>query len=289
MGPTAAGKTEWGLAVARRLGGEIVNADAFQFYRGMDIGTAKPSPAQRADVPHHLVDVLDPAEPATVAWFQDAARAAVGDIVSRGRVPVVVGGSSLYVRALCDELDIPPNDPEVRRGLQERAERLGGAALHDELQRRDPEAARHIDPRNVRRVVRALEVVELRGSFTARLPEPVAWMPTLWLAPHWDRADLDARIERRTHAMWEAGFPEEVARLAAGGLEHAPTAARAVGYPQALAQLRGELTQEDAIAATSAATRRLARRQERTFRADSRVHWLDPAGDPAVPATAFLT
>lgn len=284
VGPTASGKSEWAMTLARSLGGELVNADAFQLYRGMDIGTAKPSSAERAEVPHHCVDVLDVVQPATVAWFQQVARDAVTDIAARGRVPVVVGGSALYVRAVCDQLDIPPNDPSVRRRLQERADAEGPAALHRELARRDPAAAAAIDPRNARRVVRALEVVELTGSFTARLPEPRPWRPTWWVAPRWDRADLDVRIAERTRRMWRDGLLDEVAALDRRGLSEAPTASRAVGYRQALAQLRGELGEEEAIAATISATRRLARRQERTFRGDPRVNWFPGSGDVPVAA-----
>ena len=290
VGPTASGKSEWAMTLARSLGGELVNADAFQFYRGMDIGTAKPSMAERSEIPHHCVDILDVDQPATVAWFQQIARDAVTDIATRGKVPIIVGGSPLYVRAVCDHLDIPPNDPSVRRRIQQRADAEGGAALHRELARRDPAAAAAIDPRNTRRIVRALEVVELTGSFTARLPEPRAWRPTWWVAPRWDRADLDVRIAERSRRMWRDGLLEEVAELSRRGLAAAPTASRAVGYPQALAHLRGELGEEEAIGATIAATRRLARRQERTFRADPRVTWFTASADaPVTEAREFLS
>lgn len=277
VGATAAGKSELGLELARRFDGEIVNADAFQLYRGMDIGTAKPTAAQQREVPHHCIDLWDITEPASVAQYQRNARAAVAGIASRGRLSIVVGGSALYVRALCDVLDIPPRDPRVRARLQRLADEVGGPALHARLTRMDPEAARHIDPRNTRRVVRALEVVELTGSFTARLPTPQPWWPTVWLAPQWTRAELDDRISARTATMWQAGLRDEVATLAARGLSTAPTAAKAVGYRQALAELTGVMSQDEAITATVRATRALARRQERTFRSDSRVIWLPAA------------
>ena len=290
VGPTASGKSEWAMALARSLGGDLVNADAFQLYRGMDIGTAKPSLAERSEVPHHCIDLLDIAQPATVAWFQRVARTAAVDIAARGRIPIIVGGSPLYVRAVCDHLDIPPSDPSVRRRLQDRADAEGAAAMHRELADRDPDAAAAIDPRNIRRVIRALEVVELTGSFTARLPQPRPWRPTWWVAPQWERAELDVRIAERTRRMWRAGLRDEVLELSRRGLVDAPTASRAVGYPQALAELRGECGEDEAISATVAATRRLARRQERTFRADPRVRWFPGAGGaPVGAAREFLS
>lgn len=290
VGPTASGKSEWAMDLACSLDGELVNADAFQLYRGMDIGTAKPSMVDRAEIPHHCIDLLDVSQPTTVAWFQEVAREAVRDISARGKVPVIVGGSALYVRAVCDHLDIPPSDPAVRRRLVERADAEGPAAMHRELARRDPAAAAAIDPRNTRRVVRALEVVELTGSFTARLPPPRHWRPTWWMAPRWERCDLDERIAHRTRRMWRDGLLDEVAELSRQGLAEAPTASRAVGYPQALAQLRGELGEEEAIEATITATRRLARRQERTFRSDPRVQWFPGAdGVPVGAARLFLS
>jgi tRNA dimethylallyltransferase len=276
VGPTASGKSRLALDLACRHGGEIVNADAFAGYRGMEIGTAKPSAADRAMVVHHCLDLWEITEPASVADFQRLARAAVREVGARGRLAVVVGGSPLYVRAICDELDIPPRDPAVRARLERQARELGPARLHALLAVRDPEAARAIDPRNVRRVVRALEVVELTGQFRARLPEPRAWRPTLWLAPRRTRAALDERISARVRQMWAQGLPAEVAGLLDHGLADAPTAGRAVGYAEAMAQARGDVDAETAMAATIRATRRLARRQERTFRADPRVHWVDP-------------
>ena len=271
VGPTAAGKSDVAMGLARYWDGEIVNADAFQFYRGMDIGTAKPSPDERAEIPHHCLDFLDIAEPASLAQFQQRARTAIEDIQRRGRVPIVVGGSALYLRATCDELDIPPSDPVVRARISAEAQRVGSTAMYERLRAADPAAAEHIDPRNLRRVVRALEVVELTGSFRSRLPEPRSWRPTLWLAPQWSRPELDERIAVRTQRMWAGGLLDEVAGLLARGLAAAPTAAKAVGYPQAMAHLAGDMTRDQAVADTMAATRKLARRQERTFRGDPRV------------------
>lgn len=277
VGPTASGKSSLALALADRFAGEIVNADAFQFYRGMDIGTAKASAAEQSAVPHHCLDFLDIAQPASLADYQSRARSAVQDILRRRRTAIVVGGSALYVTAVCDELDIPPRDPDVRRRLTAQAEEVGGAAMHEMLRIRDPQAAADIDPRNVRRVVRALEVVELTGSFRARMPERRPWRPTIWLMPRRTRQELDSAIELRTAQMWSAGFLAEVADLAELGLADSPTAAKAVGYPQGLAVVAGTLSPGEALADTVAATRKLARRQERTFRSDDRIQLVGDA------------
>jgi len=273
-GPTAVGKTGLSLWLARAVGAEVVNADAMQLYRGLDIGTAKPTPVERGCVPHHLFELWGVRRAASVAEYQRAARKVVADIQSRGRVPLVVGGSALYLRALCDQLDIPPQDPAIRARLQARAHESGAAALHAELERRDPQAAAAIDPRNVRRVVRALEVVELTGSFTARLPRPVSWRPTVWLGLDADRAVLDDRIRRRAEGMWSDGLLAETEGLLEQGLATGPTAKMAVGYRQALAVLAGQSTPEEGLSDTVRATSRLARRQQRAFRSDDRIHWL---------------
>lgn len=277
VGPTASGKSALASDLARGCGGEIVNADAFALYRGMDLGTAKPSPQQQREIPHHCLDVLDVTEPASVAAYQRDARAAVEGIAERGHLPVVAGGSVLYLRALCDELDLPPRDPQVRDRLEREVAEVGPGVLHRRLAQADPVAAAQIDPRNVRRVVRALEVVTLTGHFAARLPQRTSWRPTLWLAPDWSREELDRRIELRVRRMWDDGLLAEVRRLLAAGLADSPTAARAVGYREALAVLAGDLTETDAVAATTRATRKLARRQERSFRQDPRIVWLDPS------------
>lgn len=287
VGPTASGKSDLALHLARQCAGEIVNADAFALYRGMDVGTAKPGEAERRTVPHHCLDLLDLAEPASVAAFQSLARAAIADIRQRGRLAIVVGGSVLYVRAVCDELELPPRDQELRAHLQQEAELEGGAVLHQRLAELDPVAAAEIDPRNTRRVVRALEVVLLTGRFTARMPEPVAWWPTLWLALDWSRAELDERIEQRVQQMWATRLLAETEVLLRAGLADSPTAAHAIGYREAMAVLAGQLDEETAIAETVRATKRLARRQARAFRRDPRITWLPPP-DAAARAEALL-
>lgn len=286
VGPTATGKSDLALALAQRLGGEIVNADASQLYRGMDIGTAKLPPGQRRGIPHHQLDVLDIAEDASVAAYQRTARADIEAIRRRGAVPIVCGGSGLYVRAALDVLAIPPTDPAVRAAWEARLAEAGVGELYAELGRRDPAAAAAIDPRNGRRIVRALEVIELTGApFSATMPRRESVLPTVQLGLRLDRPDLDRRIDARAERMWADGLLAEVRTLAARGLASTRTASRAVGYAQALAQLRGELTEGQAIEATARATRRLARRQESWFGADPRVRWL-PADDPDLVPTA---
>ncbi len=276
VGPTATGKSDLGVELALALDGEVVNADASQLYRGMDIGTAKLTMAARRGVPHHQLDVLDVREEASVAAYQGAARADLAQIRSRGRVPVVVGGSGLYVRALLDRLEIPPTDPQVRARWEAELQERGAEALHDVLVGRDPQAAARIEPRNGRRVVRALEVIELTGRpFSATLPTRELLQPTVLIGLRADREVLDARIGRRAGRMWADGLPAEVADLVGRGLREGRTASRAVGYAQALRQLDGELDEGAAIQDTAAATRRLARRQQSWFGPDGRIVWLE--------------
>ena len=278
VGPTATGKSDLGLALAHALGGEVVNADAMQLYRGMDIGTAKLAPAERQGVPHHLLDVLDVHEDASVADYQARARTAFGEIEERGHRSVAVGGSGLYVRALLDHMEFPGTDAEVRARLEARVEAQGARALHAELAAADPVAADGIGPRNARRIVRALEVIELTGRpYSASLPQHVYEVPAVQLGLDCDRAVLDARITQRVERMWSRGLVDEVERLREHGLGR--TASRAVGYAEVLAMLRGELTPDEARAAVAAGTRRLARKQMGWFGRDPRVHWLD-AQDP---------
>ena len=240
----------------------------------MDIGTAKLAPAQRQGIVHHQLDVLDVAEDASVAAYQRHARADVELIAGRGGRPVVVGGSGLYVRALLDRMELAPVDPAVRAALEDRAAREGAGLLHDELARRDPEAARAIGRANTRRIVRALEVIAITGRrYTASLPEQVYLAPALQIGLDCDRAALDARIEHRVARMWERGLVEEVRTLAVGSIGR--TAARAVGYAEVLAVLRGEMDEANARALVTAGTRRLARKQMGWFGRDPRVHWLD--------------
>jgi tRNA dimethylallyltransferase len=285
VGPTATGKSDLGLTLAERLGGEIVNADAMQLYRGMDIGTAKLTPAERRGIPHHQLDVLDVDEDASVADYQRGARADLAAIDARGARAVAVGGSGLYVRALLDRMDFPGTDPDVRARLEERVEAEGSRALHAELERVDPVAAAGIGPRNARRIVRALEVVRLTGRpYSASLPQHVYEVPALQIGLDCDRAVLDARIEARVEHMWEAGLVDEVRALAAHGIGR--TASRAVGYAEVLALLRGDLGASEARAAVAAGTRRLARKQMGWFGRDPRVHWLD-ARDPSLVGRAL--
>lgn len=288
VGPTATGKSELGLVLAERLGGEVVNVDAMQLYRGMDIGTAKLTVAERRGVRHHQLDVLDVWDDATVAAYQRHARADVEAIVARGARPVAVGGSGLYVRALLDRMELAPTDADVRARLEERALTEGPGLLHDELAAHDPRAAAAIGRANVRRVVRALEVIELTGRpYTARLPEHVYQVPAVQIGLDCAREVLDERIERRVELMWRRGLVEEVRGLAGPGLGRmGRTAARAVGYAQVLSMLRGEIDEATARAAVAAGTRRLSRKQMGWFGRDPRVHWLD-ARDPALVERAL--
>jgi tRNA dimethylallyltransferase len=292
VGPTASGKSELSLDLAERLGGEIVNTDAMQVYRGMDIGTAKLPVAERRGVRHHLLDVLDVREPATVAEFQAMARAVVADCRSRGVTPVLVGGSALYTRAVLDRFDFPGTDPALRADLESELAEVGAAALHGRLRAVDPEAAARILPGNSRRVVRALEVVALTGRpFAAALPRPsYVHDRTVQVGVRIPRPVLDERIERRVRRMWDAGLVDEVRALAEAGLREGRTANRALGYRQVLAVLDGELTEREAFDRTVTGTRRFARRQGSWFERDGRVSWVDwddPArADRAIEACA---
>ena len=276
VGPTGVGKSDLAIALAQELRGEVISTDAYQLYRDMDIGTAKTPEVDRRGVPHHLVDVLDLAQSASVAQFQTAARGAVDDCRTRGVVPVVVGGSSLYVRAVLDDLDFPGTDPAVRARWARRLEELGAPALHRELAQRDPAAAAQILPSNGRRIVRALEVVELTGQpFRAHMPPYESVIgPVSIVGLTADREVLDARLAARVDAMWEAGLVDEVRTLAARGLAESPTASRALGYAEVLDLLAGRIDDRQARDRTVLGTQRFARRQERLFGKDPRVTWL---------------
>ena len=285
VGPTATGKSELGLRLAQVLGGEIVGADASQLYRGMDIGTAKVPPTGRRGIAHHQLDVLDVTQEASVAAYQRHARADVNGIRSRGRHPVVVGGSGLYVRALLDALDIPPTDPVVRRRLEEYADEVGTGVVYAELVARDPQAAEAVEPNNRRRIVRALEVIELTGRpFSATLPRREFVHPTILVGLAVQREVLDQRIAQRVEQMWADGLLDEVRALVGHGIRSGRTASTAIGYAQALAHLDGLVDAAGAQEQTVAATRRLARRQESWFRPDPRIEWVDPADPDAVDA-----
>ncbi|GLZ79051.1 tRNA dimethylallyltransferase [Actinorhabdospora filicis] len=279
VGPTAAGKSALSLAVARAVGGEVVNADSMQLYRGMDIGTAKLTEAEREGVPHHLLDIWPVRQTADVASYQRLARAAVEGILSRGRVPILVGGSGLYVDAVLDEFEFPGTDPEIRARLEAELTESGPAVLHARLAERDPAAAAAILPSNGRRLVRALEVVELTGGFRAELPERVPHYRALRLGVDRDTAGLDVRIADRVGLMWKGGLVDEVRALLPEGLAEGRTASRAIGYRQVLNFLAGECTEQDAHDETIRVTRRFVRRQRSWFGRDDRVRWLDAARD----------
>ena len=278
VGPTAAGKSALSIALAHALNGEVINCDSMQFYRGMDIGTAKLTPAEREGVPHHLLDIWPVTQAASVAVVQKLARAAIDDVRARGRTPLLVGGTGLYLRAVLEDFAFPGTDHEVRDRLEADLARLGPGPLHERLAAADPAAAARILPSNGRRIVRALEVIELTGGpFVAELPQPQPLYANLQLAV--DRADLDARVEQRIENMWKAGLVDEVRSLIPHGLRDGRTASRALGYQQVLEYLDGRCTEEEAYAATVAGTRKFVRRQRKWFRRDPAVVWLDGAAD----------
>lgn len=286
VGATASGKSALAVDLALAMGGEVVNTDAMQLYRGMDIGTAKLDVADRRGVPHHLLDVLEVTEPASVATFQRLAREAITDIWGRGLVPVLAGGSGLYTRAVIDRLEFPGTDAAVRSRLESDAQASGAAALHRRLALLDPEAAAAILPTNTRRVVRALEVIEITGRpFSATLPRRDYWhTPTVQVAIDVARSELDRRVEARVEHMWAAGLVDEVRELVPRGLKDAPTASKALGYAHVLRYLDGECTEEQARTQTAAATRRFVRRQDQWFRSDARVRWMLPPVDATAVA-----
>ena len=289
VGPTAAGKSDLSLTLARALDGEVINADSMQLYRGMDIGTAKLRPSERGGVPHHLLDIWDVTKAANVAEYQQLARAAIGEIRSRGRIPIIVGGSGLYVRAVIDNLDFPATDPQVRDRLEGELAQVGAPALHTRLAGLDPAAGAAILPGNGRRIVRALEVAELSGGpFSATLPGYESVCETTAIGLDVPRPELDQRIEERVRRIWRAGFVAEVRGLTAAGLREGRTASRALGYAQVLRFLAGEWTEDQAAAETVRATRRFARRQESWFRRDPRITWL-PAGSAGLAGCALAT
>ncbi len=291
VGPTAAGKSDLAVELALRLGGEVVNTDSMQLYRGMDIGTAKLTAAEMRGVPHHLLDVWDVTKTATAAEYQRLVRPIIDGLLAARRVPVLVGGSGLYVRAALDNLDFPGTDPAIRARLEAELAEVGPAALHARLRERDPVAAEAILPSNGRRIVRALEVIELSGRpFSASMPSYDAVYDSVQIGLSVPRPELDRRIELRVERMWAAGLVAEVRALAARGLAEGRTASRALGYAQVLRFLSGEWTEERAKQETITATRRFARRQESWFRRDPRVIWLPyDAPDLAARAAALVT
>ncbi|MBQ0979672.1 tRNA (adenosine(37)-N6)-dimethylallyltransferase MiaA [Micromonospora sp. M61] len=289
VGPTAAGKSALSIALAHALDGEVVNADSMQLYHGMDIGTAKLTVAERDGVPHHLLDIWDVTEPASVAEYQRLARAAVDDILSRGRVPLLVGGSGLYVRAVLERFEFPGTDAVLRERLERELAEVGPAPLYARLRAADPVAADGILPGNGRRIVRALEVIELTGApFTASLPQPTPYYPSVQLGVDLDTGLLDERIALRVDRMWADGLVSETRELVGRGLPEGRTASRALGYQQVLRMLAGELTESQAHDETVRATRRFVRRQRSWFRRDPRIHWLDSATPDLIGAALRL-
>ena len=284
VGPTGSGKSDLGVELALRLGGEVINADALQFYRGMDIGTAKISAAERRGVPHHLLDIMEVTEEASVSAFQAQARRAVDEIRSRGRLPILVGGSGLYVRAALDVLEFPGTDPRVRRELEDELAAVGLEAMRARLAAVDPVSAERLG--DARRVVRALEVHRLTGRpFSSYMPRREYFQPALQIGLSVDRPVLHARLADRVQRMVDAGLPEEVRALDARGLRSGRTASRALGYAQFLQVLDGEATVAEAAEQTVVATRQFARRQLTWFRADERIQWF-AHDDPALAAQA---
>jgi tRNA dimethylallyltransferase len=291
VGPTATGKSELAVALAQQIGGEIINADSMQLYAGMDIGTAKLPPNERGGVPHHLLDVWPISKSAAVAEYQVLARRAISDILGRGRTPILVGGSGLYLRGALDRLEFPGESPPVRARLYAELAEVGAPAMHARLAARDPEAADAILPTNGRRIVRALEVLELTGGpFLARMPAFESIYDTVQVGL--DRTDLDERVEQRVHRMMARGLLDEVRALLPLGLRPSPTAGKALGYAQLLdcladdGRVVGDL--DEAVALTVRATRRFVRRQRSWFRRDPRVRWLDAAEQELVAAATRL-
>ena len=276
-GATATGKSELAIEIAVELGGEILNADSMQLYRGMDIGTAKLSEAERSGIKHHLIDIVDPSEDVTVSWYQEEARKIIDDLLQIKPV-VVVGGTGLYIKAILDDLNFPETNEEVRDSLNQLAEKIGADALHERLAKLDPAAALAIPKENIRRVVRALEVIEITGKpFTANLPRAgsTKYPDAIQFGLELDRESLDERIERRVDEMWEKGFVEEVKTLLKSPLGR--TAKQAIGYSQIINYLNDECSESDAKELTKIATRQYARRQETWFKRDERINWV-PTG-----------
>ncbi|MGO1916633.1 MAG: tRNA (adenosine(37)-N6)-dimethylallyltransferase MiaA [Brevibacterium aurantiacum] len=288
-GATATGKSDLALNLAEHLGGEIINTDSMQFYRGMDIGTAKLPIDERRGITHHLIDILDVREEANVQTFQRQAREAIADIRTRGKRPILVGGSGLYVRAATDRMEFPGTDPDVRARIESEveADRWG---RHRHLQEIDPAAAAKITPNDSRRIVRALEVIELTGRpFSAQLPDYQAIAPTIHLGLSVERKILHERIASRVETMWEHGWVDEVRSLLERGLAEGRTASRAIGYAQIQQYLAGELDRDDAQEQTTIRTRQFARRQDTWFRRDPRIVWIDATeGDHAANAASAL-
>ncbi len=276
-GPTATGKSDLALEVASLVDGEIINADSMQLYKGMDIGTAKLTLEERAGIPHHLLDILTVNQDASVAQYQGLARGAIEEIQSRNKAVIIVGGTGLYIKSIIDEMNFPETDPELRKKLEEEAELLGTAELYSRLRLLDPEAAAAIEPANTRRIIRALEVIEVTGQpYSANLPSDtsIRYPNALHIGLAMERSSLAPRIEARVHRMWRQGLVSEVDQLINDGLLRGTTAQRAIGYAQVIAMRNGEISESQAIEETIVATRQYVRRQETWFKRDARIQWI---------------
>ncbi|MEW1985400.1 tRNA (adenosine(37)-N6)-dimethylallyltransferase MiaA [Pseudarthrobacter oxydans] len=288
VGPTGSGKSDLAVSLALELGGEVINADAMQFYRGMDIGTAKITDAERRGVPHHLLDILEVTQEASVSQFQQQARELISDIHGRGKRAILAGGSGLYVRAALDVLEFPGTDPLVRQRLEAELAAQGTAVLLERLREVDPVSAGRLS--DDRRIIRALEVHQLTGRpFSSFMPQREYFQPAVQIGLAVDREVLRDRLAGRVHRMVDAGLPAEVQRLDARGLRQGKTAPRALGYSQFLRVIDGEWTVPEAAEATIVATRQFARRQLTWFRADPRIHWLDWQDPALVDKAAALS
>jgi tRNA dimethylallyltransferase len=283
-GATATGKSELAVSLAKEINAEVVNADSMQVYKGMDIGTAKLTNEERDGVAHHLIDVLDIKDEANVAWYQQIAREKIDQILSSGKSVVVVGGTGLYIKAILDDLNFPDTDPEVRQKITDEAERLGNDVMHERLAKQDPAAALAIPKENIRRIIRALEVIELTGKpFTANLPRQASskYPDAKQFGLVLDRGNLDEKIDKRVEDMWAKGFAREVSTLMTKGLEQSGTAKKALGYMQIMNYLNGESDEAFAKEETKRVTRAYARRQETWFSRDERIKWLAPESNAA--------
>ena len=283
-GATATGKSDLAVSVAKEIDAEVVNADSMQLYKGMDIGTAKLTTAERNGIAHHLIDILDIKDDANVAWYQQIAREKIDQILSSGKSVVVVGGTGLYIKAILDDLNFPDTDPVVRQKITDEAERSGNDVMHERLAKLDPAASLAIPKENIRRVIRALEVIELTGKpFTANLPrqESSKYPDAKQFGLVLDRENLDEKIDKRVEDMWTKGFAREVSILMTQGLEQAGTAKKALGYIQIMNYLNGESDEAFAKEETKRVTRAYARRQETWFSKDERIKWLAPESNSA--------
>jgi len=279
-GATATGKSDLAVALAQQIKAEVINADSMQLYKGMDIGTAKLSLVERSGVAHHLIDVLDIKEEANVSWYQSLAREKIDELIGAGKKVVVVGGTGLYIKSILDDLNFPDTDPVIRQQITDEAEKVGNDVMHQRLAKLDPAAALAIPKENIRRIIRALEVIELTGKpFTANLPrqESSKYPSAKQFGLVLDRENLDEKIDKRVEQMWAKGFAREVLQLMNQGLAQATTAKMALGYSQIMSYLNGECDEEFAKAETKRVTRAYARRQETWFSRDERINWLAPA------------